>query len=379
MTRHYLDHNATAPVRPEVIDVVAAAMAQDGNPLSVHEEGRYMHKRLEDAREQVRALVNAPVNGVVFTSSGTESIHYVLHGAADAHKLERIFISAIEHPAVAANAQTTGVETETVPVTSNGLIDLERLRAQLRQYKDNGGGAFLVCLMVANNETGAIQPVAEAAAITHEFEGLLFSDAAQAVGKIPVNFVMSGADMMSFTGHKFGGPLGVGAVVAGPNLPLAPVLRGGGQEMNRRASTTNTPGLAGLGKACELARESLARAGEIAALRDRIQAAVLEVGAIVWSADVERLPGTLCLSALGFPAATQLMNMDLAGLAVSAGSACSSGKSKPSHVLVAMGASEEEATTSIRVSLGWNSTEEDADAFIREWPAAYNRIKVRAA
>jgi cysteine desulfurase len=377
--RHYLDHNATAPVRPEVIEAVAAAMAADGNTMSVHEEGRRAHKIVEDAREQVRSLVNAPVNGVVFTSSGTESIHYVLHGAVAAHKLKRIFISAIEHPAVAANAVATGVEIETIAVNSAGVVDLDSLRAQLRGYRQSNSGAFLVCLMFANNETGAIQPVTEAAAITHEFDGLLFSDAAQAVGKIPVNFVMSGADILSFTGHKFGGPLGVGAVIAGPNLALEPVLRGGGQEMNRRASTTNTPGLAGLGKACVLAQDSLARAGDIARLRDRIETAVVQAGAKIWSAQAERLPGTLCLSAPGFSGATQLMNMDLAGIAISAGSACSSGKSKPSHVLTAMGASEEEATTSVRVSLGWNSTEADADAFIREWPAAYARIKERAA
>jgi cysteine desulfurase len=379
MMRHYLDHNATAPVRPEVIEAVAAAMAADGNAMSVHEEGRRAHKIVEDAREQVRSLVNAPVNGVVFTSSGTESIHYVLHGAVAAHKLQRIFISAIEHPAVEANAIATGVEIETIAVNSAGVVDLDQLRAQLRGYRQSNSGAFLVCLMFANNETGAIQPVAGAAAITHEFGGLLFSDAAQAVGKIPVNFVMSGADILSFTGHKFGGPLGVGAVVAGPNLALEPVLRGGGQEMNRRASTTNTPGLAGLGKACELAQDSLARTDEIARLRNEIQAAVLHAGAKVWGTETERLPGTLCLSAPGFSGATQLMTMDLAGIAVSAGSACSSGKSKPSHVLTAMGASEEEATTSVRVSLGWNSTDADADAFVREWPAAYERIKARAA
>lgn len=378
MTRHYLDHNATAPVRPEVIEAVAEAMARDGNALSVHEEGRRAHKALEDAREKVRALVNAPVNGVVFTSSGTESIHYVLHGLVAAHKIERVFSSAVEHPAIAANAETTGAQAEIIPVDAHGVVDLDVLLLQLKAFKDAGGGQFLVCIMFANNETGAIQPVAEAAAIAHEFDGLLFSDAAQAVGKIPVNFVMSGADVMSFTGHKFGGPLGVGAVISGPNLAIEPQLRGGGQEANRRASTHNTPGLVGLGVACELARDSLARAGEIAALRNHMEYAAIEAGAKIWSAGVDRLPGTLCLSAPGFPASTQLMNMDLAGIAVSAGSACSSGKSKPSHVLTAMGASEEEATTAIRVSIGWNSTAEDADAFIETWPKAYARIKARS-
>jgi len=190
---------------------------------------------------------------------------------------------------------------------------------------------------------------------------------------------MSGADIMSFTGHKFGGPVGIGALVAGPNLPLDPVMRGGGHEQNRRAGTHNVPAIAGLGLACELAKQSLARAGEIAALRNHMEYAAIEAGAKIWGASEDRLPGTLCLSADGFSGATQLMTMDLAGLAISAGSACSSGKTKPSHVLRAMGASEEEATSAIRVSLGWNSTVEDADAFIREWPKAYERIKSRAA
>ncbi|WP_411817705.1 cysteine desulfurase family protein [Hyphococcus sp. DH-69] len=379
MTRHYLDHNATSPVRPEVIDIVAETMRLDGNNSSVHEEGRRASNIVEDAREKVRALVNAPVNGIVFTSGGTESIHYALHGSVKAQGLGRIFVSAIEHPAVLANAQTTGAEIEVIPVTTSGVCDVNWLKDRLDGYDQDQEGKFLACVMYANNETGVIQPIADIAGVVHDAGGLLFCDAAQAVGKVPVNFVMSGADILSFTGHKFGGPLGVGAVVAGPNLALDPVLRGGGQEMNRRASTTNTPGIAGLGRACELAQRSLARAQEIAALRDKMQKVAEASGAKIWGVEEARLPGTLCLSAPGFSGATQLMTMDLAGLAVSAGSACSSGKAKPSHVLTAMGASEDEATSAIRVSLGWNSTEADAEAFIREWPQAYNRIKARAA
>ena len=377
--RHYLDHNATAPIRPEVIGIIAETMRHDGNSLSVHEEGRRAHKIVEDAREQVRALVNAPVNGVIFTSGGTESIHYALHGVMKPHNIKRFFISAIEHSAVAANAETTGAEIETIPALPSGVVDLEWLRARLKDYNVECDGGFLVCVMFANNETGVIQPVREAADIAHDAGGLLFCDAAQAAGKVPVNFVMSGADMMSLTGHKFGGPVGVGALVAGPNLPLEPQLRGGGHEQNRRAGTHNVAGIAGLGLACELTKQSLARAGEIAGLRDRMQEAAVAAGAKVWGAGQDRLPGTLCLSAEGFSGATQLMTMDLAGIAISAGSACSSGKTKPSHVLTAMGAGEEEASSAIRVSLGWNSTEEDAGAFIREWPKAYERIKARAA
>lgn len=378
MTRHYLDHNATAPIRPEVIELVAETMRHDGNSLSVHEEGRRAHKILEDAREQVRSLVNAPVNGVIFTSGGTESIHYALHGAIAPHNIKRVFVSAIEHSAVAANAATTGAELEIIPALHTGIIDLEWLRERLKDYDVARDGGFMVCLMFANNETGVIQQVREAADIVHDAGGLLFCDAAQAMGKVPVNFVMSGADIMSFTGHKFGAPVGIGALVAGPNLPLEPVMRGGGHEQNRRAGTHNVPAIAGLGLACELAKQSLARADEIAALRNHMEYAAIKAGAKIWGASEDRLPGTLCLSAEGFSGATQLMTMDLAGIAISAGSACSSGKTKPSHVLKAMGASEEEATSAIRVSLGWNSTAEDADAFIREWPKAYARIKARS-
>lgn len=377
--RHYLDHNATAPVRPEVVEVVAETMRLDGNSLSVHEEGRRAHKTLEDAREKVRSLINAPVNGVIFTSGGTESIHYALHGVMKPHNVKRFFISSLEHAAVKANAETTGAEIETIPALASGVVDLAWLEERLKGYDIEREGGFMVCLMFANNETGVLQPVQAAADIAHQAGGLLYCDAAQAVGKVPVNFVMSGADIMSLTGHKFGGPVGVGALIAGPNLPLEPQMRGGGHEQNRRAGTHNVPAIAGLGLACELAKKSLARVHEISALRNRMEAAVVEAGAKIWGADEARLPGTLCLSAPGFSGATQLMTMDLAGISVSAGTACSSGKTKPSHVLSAMGASEDEATSAIRVSLGWNSTAGDADAFIREWPAAYARIKARAA
>ncbi len=379
MTRHYLDHNATAPVRPEVIEAVADAMAGDGNALSVHEEGRRARKALEDAREAVRALVNAPVNGVVFTSGGTESIHYAVLGAVDAHNIKRIFVSAIEHSAVLANAEASGAAVEIIPSLPSGVVDVDWLTERLAGYDVQRDGNFLACVMFANNETGVVQPVREIADIAHAAGGLFFCDACQAAGKVPVNFVMSGADMMAVTAHKFGGPLGVGALIVGPNLPLTPQMLGGGHEENRRSGTHNVPGIAGFAVASRLAEKSLARASEIASLRDRMETAAEAAGAKIWGRDQARLPGTLCLSAQGFAGATQLMNMDLAGIAISAGSACSSGKTKPSHVLTAMGASDEEATCAIRLSLGWNSTDADADAFIREWPAAYERIKARAA
>jgi len=379
MTRHYLDHNATTPVRAEVIDAVARAMAVIGNSSSVHAEGRAARAIVEDGREKLRAVVNAPVNGVILTGGGTEAIHYALNGTVRTGAVKRIFVSAIEHAAVPANARETGVPVETFPATSGGHADLDWLKDRLKSYDAKRDGGFLVCVMVANNETGVIQPVTEAADIAHEKGGLLFADAAQAVGKIPVNFVMSGADLMAVTAHKFGGPIGVGALIAGPNLPLHPVMRGGGHEDNRRAGTHNVPAIAGLGAACDLAPSTIARGPEIAAMRARMQQAAEAAGAIIWGRDAARLPGTLSLSAPGFNSPTQLMAMDLAGIAISSGSACSSGKTKPSHVLSAMGAEEALASSGIRVSLGWSSTDADADAFVREWPAAYARVKMRAA
>lgn len=377
--RHYLDYNATCPARPEVIEAVAATMRLVGNSSSVHGEGRAARAAIENAREKLRALVNAPVNGVIFTSGGTESIHYALNGLVRNGMARRIFVSAIEHAAVPSNAQATGAPVETIPARQNGLVDLIWLKKRLAEYDVDRDGGFLVCLMYANNETGAVQPVREAADIVHEAGGLLFVDAAQAVGKIPVNFVMSGADLMAVTGHKFGGPIGIGALITAPNLAIEPVMRGGGHEMNRRAGTHNVSAIVGLGIACECAAETIAKASKIAAMRDRMQQAAEAAGAIIWGKDVERLPGTLSLSAPGFSSETQLMAMDLAGIAVSSGSACSSGKTKPSHVLSAMGADDELATCSLRVSIGWNSTNDDVDAFIREWPAAYARVKERAA
>ncbi len=377
--RHYLDHNATTPVRPEVIGAVAAAMAVVGNSSSVHAEGRAARAIVEDGREKLRTLINAPVNGVIITGGGTEAIHYALHGTVRTGAVKRIFVSAIEHAAVPANAMETGVPVETIPATRAGHADLDWLRDRLEGYDAKRDGGFLVCLMFANNETGVIQPVREAADIAHDAGGLLFVDAAQAVGKVPVNFVMSGADLMAVTAHKFGGPTGVGALIAGPNLPLHPVMRGGGHEENRRAGTHNVPAIAGLGVACACAPATIAKGPAIAALRDRMQGAAENAGAVIWGKDAARLPGTLSLSAAGFQSPTQLMAMDLAGIAISSGSACSSGKTKPSHVLAAMGADEALASCGIRVSLGWNSTEADAEAFAAAWPAAYARVKARAA
>ena len=379
MKRHYLDHNATAPVRPEVIDAVSEVMARSGNASSVHGEGRGVHSIVEASRETIRSFVNAPVNGLIFTSGGTEAIHLALTGGVKANAIKRIFVSAIEHSAVLENAKATGASVEIIPVTSSGVIDMEWFTDRLDGYDIDDEGAFIACVMLANNETGVIQPVRDVSDLVHNAGGLLFVDAAQAVGKVPVNFVMLGADMMSFTAHKFGGPLGIGALAIAPNLPLAPVFAGGGQEMNRRAGTINAPLISGFAKACELAVGTLENSQHIAGLRDGIENVVRERGGVIWGEGQLRLPGTLSFSVPGFSAETQLMALDLGGVAVSSGAACSSGKVKASHVLLAMGAGEEDAKCGIRVSLGWNSDQGDIDAFIKTWVPAYERVKERAA
>lgn len=377
--RHYLDYNATCPVKPEVIDVVCETMRCIGNSSSVHAEGRRARALVEDARETIREFFNAPVNGVIFTSGGTESIHYALNGAVRAGLARRIFVSAIEHAAAPANASLAGVPVETIPATPAGTVDLDWLSARLDRHDEARDGGFIAAIMLANNETGVIQPVAEASAIIHAKGGILFVDAAQGAGKIPVNFVMSGADMMAITAHKFGGPVGVGALLVGPNLALEPQMRGGGHEHNRRAGTHNIPAICGLAKACELARDHEIAAPRLAAMRGRLQQAAADAGAVIWGASAARLPGTLSFSAHGFSSQTQLMAMDIAGIAISSGSACSSGKTKPSHVLSAMGAGDDLASCGVRVSIGWGTTQDDIDAFCTAWPEAYRRVKERAA
>jgi len=377
--RYYLDYNATTPVHPEVIDVVAKTMAIAGNSSSVHQEGRAVKAIVEEAREDFRTLVNAPVNGVIFTGGGTEAIHYAIHGSVQAVHVKRIFVSAVEHAAVPANAATAGVSVETIPVLASGVIDLEWLRARLENYNVEEEGGFLVCLMLANNETGVIQPVKQAAEITHNMGGLIFVDAAQGVGKIPVDFAEIGADMMCATGHKFSGPIGVGVLVVRAGLTLEPIMRGGSHEMKRRAGTSNVPAIAGFGKACQLAADYLEKRPQIEAMRDHMQAQVKEHGAHIWGEGEARLPGTLCLSVPGFTSETQVMALDLAGIAVSSGSACSSGKTSASYVLTAMGVEDDLANSMIRVSVGWSSTKEDVDAFIQAWIKAYARVRERAA
>ncbi len=386
MTRYYLDHNATTPLKPEVRAAMIAAM-DAGNPSSVHTEGRKAKALLEEARSDVAKLVDAPATGVIFTGGGTEAINMALWGMVRRLKnpVKNIFVSGIEHDATIncarAIEESGRANLKLTQVLPGGGYDAGWLKQQLADYDAEKDGAFLVCLMLANNETGVVQDIAAVRNEIFAKGGFLFVDAAQAVGKIKVSFNDLQADLMSIAAHKFNGPKGVGALVTKPGIPLEPLMQGGGQEMSRRAGTENMVAIAGLGAAAEAT--DLDHMAGLAALRDRLEAGLSKnnvAGLKIWGGESERLPNTLCFSAPGFSSETQVMALDLAGIAVSSGSACSSGKVKPSHVLTAMGANEEEAASTLRVSLGWDTTEEAVDAFLEKWSVAYARaVRGRAA
>jgi cysteine desulfurase len=365
----YLDWNATAPVRPEVRAAMAETLAGSGNPSSVHRFGREAKRALEQARTRVAALVNAAPADIVFTSGGTEANHLALRGFPG----RRVIVSAIEHDSVRGAAQDGII----VRARSDGTIALDALERALEAEPRPA----LVSLMVANNETGVVQPVAEAGRIAHAHGALLHCDAIQAAGKITVDAAALGADLLSLSAHKIGGPMGVGALVLAPGLELHPLQTGGGQERGRRAGTENLPGIVGFGVAAAIAAETLAALRSIVALRDLAEARLLAIApdAHIHGAEAPRLSNTICITMPDVPAATQVMALDLSGVMVSAGAACSSGKVRRSHVLEAMGVPGETAGSAIRISLGWSTTGEDIDQLITAWGTLYARSRANAA
>jgi len=365
----YLDWNATAPLRAEVAAAMADALARTGNPSSVHRWGRAARQAIERARAQVAALVGAAPAEVIFTSGGTEANHLALLGMRE----RRVLISAIEHDSVREAAP----EATLIPVTPAGVVDLAALEALL----DAEPRLALISIMLANNETGAIQPVAEAAAIARARGALVHCDAVQGAGKIPVDFRALSVDLLSISAHKLGGAQGAGALVAREGVVLTALQRGGGQERGRRAGTENGPGIVGLGVAAELAGREVLPNAAIAKLRDQAEATLTAVApdAPVFAKESPRLPNTLSIGMPGVPASTQVMALDLAGVMVSAGAACSSGKVRRSHVLSAMGASAEEAESAIRVSLGWSTTPAEVERLVDAWAALYRRTRSAAA
>jgi cysteine desulfurase len=351
----YMDYNASVPIRAQAAEVVRAALGLTGNPSSVHGFGRAARRMMEDAREEIAAAIGAAPSEIVFTSGATEANNLALAGTRPGQRL----ISAIEHDSL------LGAADEAIPVSAAGVVDLGALEVLLAA----NARPALVCLMLANNETGVLQPVAEAAEIAHRHGALIHCDAVQALGRLPVDVTALGVDLLSLSGHKLGGPAGVGALFIRRGLDLAPVLTGGGQERGRRAGTENLSGIAGFGAAAGIAVRELSDGARVAGLRDALEARIRAARpeALIFGAQAPRLPNTTCVALAGVPAETQVMVLDLAGVAVSAGSACSSGKLRPSKVLGAMGVAPEIAASAIRVSLGWKSEAADIDRFIAAW------------
>ena len=375
--RTYLDHNATTPVRPDVIETVAAVMAETGNASSVHADGQAALRRVETARRQAGQALCARAEDITFTSGGTEALNLALHSAIHAGGATRILHSAIEHEAVADTAKASGLPVEEIPVTANGVADLAWLEDRLKGWDATRDGRPVLALMLANNEIGTIQPVADAAALIREHDGLVVVDAIQAVGKIPVDFAALGADYMAISAHKFGGPQGVGALVSACDAPLMRQQRGGGQEKGRRSGTLNVAGIAGLGLAIEQAVANLDDFARLADWRDAM-AAGLKAAAPdlhILGESAGRLPNTLGIAVPGWKGETQVMALDLAGFSASAGSACSSGKAHGSKIGNAIGLDTDTSQGFLRVSLGWNSTADEADAFVKAWSEAQRRAR----
>jgi cysteine desulfurase len=366
--RVYLDWNATTPLRPETRQAMAAAWDLQGNPSSVHAEGRQARRLVEDARTSIASAVGAISRDVVFTSGGTEANALALTpGLRRGSGLPagRLLVSAIEHASVLAGGRFAAEAIGTIGVTASGVLDLDRLRALLAD-----GPPALVSVMLANNETGALQPVAEAAELVHAAGGLLHVDAIQAFGKVPFDIRALNADLVTLSGHKIGGPKGVGALVLAEGmLGFEPLVRGGGQELGRRAGTENVAGIAGFGAAAKAAMDSLiGDATRLKGLRDRLEDGLRQTpDVIVFSDDAERLPNTTLFTVPGLRAETAVIGFDLAGIAVSSGSACSSGKVQPSHVLEAMGFGPEIAQGAVRLSLGWSTSAAEVDYCIEAW------------
>jgi cysteine desulfurase len=356
----YLDHNATSPLRPAALDAMIEALRLGGNPSSVHRAGRAAHARIEAARRSVAALAGALPSEIVFTSGGTEANNMALAGAGR----PRILVSAVEHDSVLKAVPDAGI----VPVDRRGVVDLAALERLLGETDSSA----LVSVMFANNETGVLQPIAEVVRLARSAGALVHCDAVQGAGKAPVDFHGLGVDYLSLSAHKLGGPAGVGALIVREGAPLRPDRRGGGQERYRRAGTENVAGIAGFGAAAEAALSGL----DVTGLRDRLEAEIGRIapGAAVYGADAPRVGNTSCLAMPGVKAETQVVALDLAGICVSAGAACSSGKVGRSAVLEAMGVPAAEAATAIRISLGWNTTSGDIERLIAAWRDLYVRV-----
>lgn len=356
----YLDHNATSPLRPAAFDAMVEAMRVGGNPSSVHAAGRKARAIVDKARREVASLVGASPAETIFTSGGTEANNLALSGAGR----RRVLVSAVEHDSVRRAAP----QAETLPVDGEGVVDLGALEGALAASPEPA----LVSVMLANNETGVLQPIGEVVRLARAAGALVHCDAVQGAGKVPIDLRELGVDYLSVSAHKLGGPTGVGALIVRKAAPLVPDRRGGGQESNRRAGTENVAGIAGFAAAAQAAGDGL----DVVEMRDRLELALVQIapGGRIYGANAPRLGNTTCISMPGVPAETQVMALDLAGVCISAGAACSSGKVQQSPVLTAMGVPDAEAASAIRVSLGWNSETGDIERLITAWQSLYIRV-----
>jgi cysteine desulfurase len=369
--RSYFDWNATAPMRRQAVEALREALEVPGNPSSVHAEGRAARRLVEEAREAVAALVAARPGDVFFTSSGTEAnmlaLTPAIQTADERRPREKLLISAIEHSSVRTGGRFPRGAVADIAVDADGRVDLAALADALA-----GTTRPLVSIMLANNETGVVQPIAQAAAIVHAAGGLLHVDAVQAAGRIACDINALGADLLTLSAHKIGGPKGVGALIrAREDIHFPdPLIRGGGQERGLRAGTENVAGIAGFGAAAAaVRRQGATEADHMLALRDKLETGlkVVTPAAVIFGAQAERLPNTTLFAAEGMKAETAVISFDLEGIAVSSGAACSSGKVQPSHVLAAMGVSPALTRGAVRLSLGWTTTETDIERFLGAW------------
>ena len=376
--RCYLDYNATTPLRPGARAAVVAALDLTGNPSSVHGEGRQARQFVERARAQVGLCMGATPEAVLFTSGATEAANLVLcpelSGPA-VRGTRRLFVGATEHAAVRQGHRFPAEAVTVLPVDANGVLVLDALAFALAA---DGGTPALLALQAANNETGVLQPIREAADLVHAAGGLVVCDAVQAAGRVPFDLATSGAGAVLVSSHKMGGPQGAGAIVFAPGITPGPaLLRGGGQERGLRSGTENVAGLSGFGMAAqETGRLEVDR---LSALRARLERGIVASAddAAIFGSGASRLPNTTCLAVAGTAAETLLIALDLAGVAVSSGSACSSGKVARSHVLEAMGVAPGLAVGALRISTGWASTEADIDRFLEAFDGALRRMRRR--
>lgn len=365
----YCDYNATAPLRPEAREAMLTAMEVQANASSVHAAGRAARRIIETARQAIGGVIGSRAEDIVFTSGGTEANALAIRGALAKIGPCVLFYTDLEHPAVLDIVKSGLSDTVRVNVEPSGVIDIDDLSSKLAQVRDRI--PFLV-LMLANNETGVIQPVSEAAALVRKHGGYIHCDAVQAVGKIPVSAGMLGVDYLALSAHKCGGPQGVGALWLRAGAPLLPQQIGGGQEKSIRSGTENLTGIAGFGAAVAAA-DTISEASSIRTIRDTFEQALGDTETVIVGKQEVRLPGTSCFALEGFRGETQVMALDLAGFAVSSGAACSSGKVKTSGVLEAMGIRESLAGSALRVSFGWNSKRHEALALAEAWRTAARR------